>query len=70
MVTADKRKSAERLMDTYTPLRLSEEFLNRIAKMQDAETRKLQYPISRADVLRKCLAIGLASWEQQEARRG
>ena len=57
----------DQLMKKYTPFRLSASLLTRLKKMQDVETRKLQYPISRADVMRKCIAVGLAQWEQQQA---
>jgi hypothetical protein len=71
MATDSKPKAAPSdgndLNKKYTPFRLSTNLLARLKKMQDAETRKLQYPISRADVMRKCLTVGLAQWERSEA---
>ena len=56
----------DQLMKKYTPFRLSASLLQRLKRMQDVETRKLQYPISRADVMRKCIAVGLAQWESAQ----
>jgi hypothetical protein len=47
-----------------TPLRVYDGMLVRLKKMQDSEIKRNGYPISMADIMRKCLASGLAEWEE------
>jgi hypothetical protein len=51
--------------------KLSEGLLQRITRMQEVEIRKLGYPLARAEVMRKCLTLGLDTWEAgQKGARG
>src|ERR1035438_3192393 len=50
---------------TYAPIRLSAKCLEKLQRMREIETRKQMYPVTRADVMRTCIALGLAAWEKQ-----
>ena len=52
---------------TYAPIRLSAKCLEKLQRMREVETRKQMYPVTRADVMRTCIALGLAAWEKQTA---
>lgn len=52
--------------NTLTPLRVYEGMLLRLKKMQEVEIKRNGYPISMADIMRKCIAVGLSAWEQSQ----
>jgi hypothetical protein len=57
--------------NTLTPLRVYEGMLSRLKKMQEVEIKRNGYPISMADIMRKCISVGLTQWEQsQGGQRG
>lgn len=47
-------------------LRMTQSMIEGLDQMKEAEIRKLQYPVDRSDVLRKCIALGLAAWEREQ----
>jgi hypothetical protein len=48
------------------PARVYDGMLLRLKKMQDSEIKRNGYPISMADIMRKCLAVGLQQWEEAQ----
>lgn len=67
--TGNGAAKKDREYTVFTALRITPAQLARVLKIQEAETDKLQYPITKTSVIRKLLTLGLDKWDAEHGGR-